>query len=397
MDCRQNLSEVLNHRCRGHFHHRLGPTNGIDQLCDVGHCQTDWRHRYWYVEHDRALVHLRDLAAGDSRCVAGSRGVEYCHGNCCGVLDHIRHTLYGRRVGLATSLSASIDSWSCSWIRDSVPSILVSLLNRGLSAIPKERSELRVRTYRPRWLVSKGRDAEALQALAKLRRLPTIDTRIQQEWFDIRAEVAFHKETSALRHPGHQDRAISSRIKLELLSWTDCFKRGCWRRTHVGVGLMFFQQLVGINALIYYSPTLFKTMGLDYSLQLIMSGVLNVTQLVGVITSIWTMDRFGRRPLLLWGSLFMTLSHLIIAILVGKFSSDWPSHRAAGWVSVAFLLFYMLSFGASWGPVRIHYYLFVSRSKSQETCSFAFPDLYNRSASYTGSVGYSVRDISLLL
>ena len=93
-------------------------------------------------------------------------------------------------------------------------------------------------------------------------------------------------------------------------------------------------------------------MGLDYSLQLIMSGVLNITQLVGVITSLWSMDRFGRRPLLLWGSFFMTLSHLIIAILVGKFSSDWPAHRAAGWVSVAFLLFYMLSFGASWGPVR---------------------------------------------
>ena len=200
--------------------------------------------------------------------------------------------------------------------------------------------------------MSKGRDAEALQALAKLRQLAPNDSRVQQEWFDIRAEVAFHKETSALRHPELQDRSIMSRIKLEIVSWTDCFRRGCWRRTHVGVGLMLLQQFVGINALIYYSPTLFKTMGLDYSLQLIMSGVLNVVQLLGVITSLWTMDRFGRRPLLLWGSVFMTLSHLIIAILVGKFSGDWPSHRAAGWVSVAFLMFYMLSFGASWGPVR---------------------------------------------
>lgn len=200
--------------------------------------------------------------------------------------------------------------------------------------------------------MSKGRDAEALQALAKLRQLATNDSRVQQEWFDIRAEVAFHQETSALRHPELQNRSRMSRIKLEIVSWTDCFRRGCWRRTHVGVGLMLWQQFVGINALIYYSPTLFKTMGLDYSLQLIMSGVLNVVQLLGVITSLWTMDRFGRRPLLLWGSLFMTLSHLIIAVLVGKFSSDWSSHRAAGWVSVAFLMFYMLSFGASWGPVR---------------------------------------------
>ena len=92
-------------------------------------------------------------------------------------------------------------------------------------------------------------------------------------------------------------------------------------------------------------------MGLNYSMQLIMSGVLNVTQLVGVSTSLWTMDRFGRRPLLLWGSFFMTISHLIIAILVGLYSDDWPAHRPEGWVSVAFLLFYMLSFGASWGPV----------------------------------------------
>lgn len=92
-------------------------------------------------------------------------------------------------------------------------------------------------------------------------------------------------------------------------------------------------------------------MGLDYDNQLIMSGVLNVTQLVGVITSIWSMDRIGRRPLLVWGSFFMAISHIIIAILVGKFDSNWPAHRTQGWVSVAFLLFYMLSFGASWGPV----------------------------------------------
>ncbi|KAI9722624.1 MAG: hypothetical protein M1812_001555 [Candelaria pacifica] len=205
--------------------------------------------------------------------------------------------------------------------------------------------------FSPRWLASKGRDQEALQSLGKLRQLPTSDQRVRQEWYDIRAEVAFHKEVSVERHPDLQDRRKSSRAKLEVVSWVDCFKRGCWRRTHVGIGLMFFQQFVGINALIYYSPTLFETMGLDHSMQLIMSGVLNITQLVGVSTSIWTMDRFGRLPLLLWGSLMMFISHFIIAILVGKFSDDWPSHRPEGWASVAFLLFYMLSFGASWGPV----------------------------------------------
>ena len=86
---------------------------------------------------------------------------------------------------------------------------------------------------------------DAGRSLSKLRQLDITDGRVQQEWIDIRAEVAFHKEVSALRHPNLQDRSTVSRIKLEVVSWTDCFKRGCWRRTHVGVGLMFFQQFVG--------------------------------------------------------------------------------------------------------------------------------------------------------
>lgn len=96
--------------------------------------------------------------------------------------------------------------------------------------------------FSPRWLASKGRDEEALINLAKLRQLPLTDRRVQLEWIDIRAEVALHKEISAERHPHLQDRSAMSRFKLEIASWADCFKRGCYRRTHVGVGIMFFQQ-----------------------------------------------------------------------------------------------------------------------------------------------------------
>lgn len=92
-------------------------------------------------------------------------------------------------------------------------------------------------------------------------------------------------------------------------------------------------------------------MGLDKSMQLIMSGVINIVQLVGVTSSIWTMDVLGRRKLLIGGAVLMAVSHIIIAVLVGLYSSDWPAHKAEGWVSVALLMFYMLSFGATWGPI----------------------------------------------
>jgi sugar porter (SP) family MFS transporter len=229
-------------------------------------------------------------------------------------------------------------AWRLPFLLQIVPGII---LGTGILFLP----------FSPRWLVAQGSDDEALKTLARLRQVHADDRRVVQEWFDIRAEVSFHKEVESERHPKLQDGKALSMIKLEMAGWADCFRRGCWRRTHVGMAVMGFQQFVGINALIYYSPSLFKTMGLDYDMQLIMSGVLNMIQLFGVATSIYTMDRLGRRPLLLTGSALMFIAHLTIAVLVGKYSDNWPGHRIEGWVSVAMLLLFMFAFGASWGPV----------------------------------------------
>ncbi|KAJ8069847.1 hypothetical protein OCU04_000261 [Sclerotinia nivalis] len=201
--------------------------------------------------------------------------------------------------------------------------------------------------FSPRWLSSKGKDDEALKALTKLRQLPDTDPRIRQEARQMREEVIHIREIHLQKH----ENIMNSAIKLELALWGDCFASDSIKRTHIGVVIMFFQQFVGINALIYYSPTLFARMGLQSEMQLVMSGILNICQLFGVASSLFTMDRYGRRPLLMLGSFFMTISHVMIAVLVCLFSYDWESHATAAWVSVAFLLFYMLVFGASWGPV----------------------------------------------
>lgn len=92
-------------------------------------------------------------------------------------------------------------------------------------------------------------------------------------------------------------------------------------------------------------------MGLGYDMQLIMSGILNILQLLGIITSIYTMDPVGRRKLLLGGAVGMLVCHIATAALVCAFANDWAAHVTESWVSVAFMLAFMVSYGASWGPV----------------------------------------------
>lgn len=100
--------------------------------------------------------------------------------------------------------------------------------------------------FSPRWLASKGRNKKALRSLCKLRQLPSTDARVLREWYDIRAEAAYHKQVSTFRHPNLQQKSTKHRLKLEIASWADCFRKGCWRRTHIGIGIMFFQVRVPV-------------------------------------------------------------------------------------------------------------------------------------------------------
>lgn len=141
--------------------------------------------------------------------------------------------------------------WQLPFLLQIIPGVILGL---GAIFLP----------FSPRWLASKGREEEALHNLAKLRRLPDTDNQVRMEWLTILAEARFQHGAVQERHPSLANSpSATAKAKLEILGWIDCFKGGCWRRTMVGAGLMFFQQFLGINALIYYSPTLFGTMGLE--------------------------------------------------------------------------------------------------------------------------------------
>jgi hypothetical protein len=97
--------------------------------------------------------------------------------------------------------------------------------------------------YSPRWLAGRGKDKEALKTLCKLRGVDDADSRVLREWIEIRSEVAYCKQASMERHPHLQNGSIFSRIMLQVWSYLDCFRKGCLKRTHVGIGLMFFQRM----------------------------------------------------------------------------------------------------------------------------------------------------------
>ena len=117
------------------------------------------------------------------------------------------------------------------------------------------------------------------------------------------------------------------------------------------MGVNFFQQFSGVNAFIYYAPTLFRSLGQSDEQSLVLSGVFNILQLVGVFICIATIDRVGRRPLAIFGGFGCAMCYMIIAILSGLYSHDWLAHTDAGWAAVAFAFLFILIFGVSYSPL----------------------------------------------
>ncbi|KAG9564611.1 hexose carrier protein, partial [Aureobasidium melanogenum] len=199
--------------------------------------------------------------------------------------------------------------------------------------------------YSPRWLASVGRNEEALSSLCKLRRLPDTDARVRTEYEGILAEVEFETAMQEKRHPGVHG------IKLELLSWADLFTKKVWRRTAVGMGVAFFQQFSGINAFIYYAPTLFESIGQSSEMSLILSGIFNILQLVAVAICFLIIDKVGRRPLAIFGGFAACIPYAIIAILSGLFDKSWITHKAEGWAAVAMAFLFIMIYGVSYSPL----------------------------------------------
>ncbi|KAK0469646.1 major facilitator superfamily domain-containing protein [Desarmillaria tabescens] len=262
---------------------------------------------------------------------------------------------YGTNYIGGTGEGQSEAAWRIPLALQLVPAII---LGYGIIFMP----------FSPRWLINQGRDDDALAVLSNLRALPKDDDLVRIEFLNIKAQYLFEKEISEARFPQYQDLSFVSQFKLGLHGYLSLildrsgFYFSCpyinskpsqdllWRVT-VGSLTMFFQQWTGVNAILYYAPSVFKSLGLTgNTLSLLATGVVGIITFLGTIPAVLFIDQLGRKPVLVSGAFLMATCHFVIAILTSIFHNSWQSHTAAGWVACAFVWIFALGFSYSWGP-----------------------------------------------
>jgi SP family galactose:H+ symporter-like MFS transporter len=172
----------------------------------------------------------------------------------------------------------------------------------------------------PRWLLKHGREQEARSVLSRIRGTSNVE-----------AEFAGMRDTfmeSAGR--GH---------------WSELWAPAVRPALMIGIGLAIFQQITGINTVIYYAPTIIQSAGIPSASGAILAtagiGIVNV---ITTVFAMWLIDRAGRRPLLLIG-----IAGMIVSLVVLGVAFTIPS--GAAWISVACLMAYVASFAISLGPI----------------------------------------------
>ena len=109
----------------------------------------------------------------------------------------------------------------------------------------------------------------------------------------------------------------------------------------VGVMLSVFQQAVGINAVLYYAPRIFESMNMgDPMMQTVIMGIVNIAF---TLVAVFSVDRWGRKPLLIWGSIGMAIGAAGVALS--------NVVEVAPIVPVVSIMVYSASFMFSWGPI----------------------------------------------
>jgi MFS family permease len=123
----------------------------------------------------------------------------------------------------------------------------------------------------------------------------------------------------------------------------------------VGLGLSVFQQFVGINVIFYYSSVLWQAVGFSENDSLVITVITSVVNIATTLIAIASVDRFGRRPLLLIGSVGMAVTLGTLAVVFGTAPLNAEGapvlSDVTGPIALIAANLFVVAFGMSWGPV----------------------------------------------
>ena len=211
-----------------------------------------------------------------------------------------------------------LEAWRWMFLAGAVPAVVYGLISWRL---PES----------PRFLVLKERDDEVRTIFARL-------------WPDDDVERAIREMRDAIETDklGSKKGALSgNRFGLKPIVW-------------IGIILSVLQQFVGINVIFYYSTTLWKSVGFEESDSFTISVFTSVTNIAVTFVAIALVDRVGRRPILLFGSTGMALSLATMSLAFSQANIvDGEPSLPGAWGPIALVAanVFVVSFGASWGPV----------------------------------------------
>ncbi|MEO5685643.1 MAG: sugar porter family MFS transporter [Chitinophagaceae bacterium] len=196
------------------------------------------------------------------------------------------------------------DAWRWMFGLGLVPSLLFLM---GVIWLPES----------PRWLLKAGRNEKAGQILQRI------------------GGAAFAHDTT-----NEISRSLTKEVRQ---SYSAVFEKAVRPAVLIGITLAVFQQLCGINVVFNYTSTIFESVGANLDRQLFETVAIGIVNLVFTLIAMWQVDRLGRRPLMLFGSLALSVLYIVLALLL-------KNAAGAGWVSI-FVLLAIASYAASLAPV----------------------------------------------
>lgn len=204
-------------------------------------------------------------------------------------------------------------------------------------------------TETPASLIERGRQDDAKKALIKIRGV----TNVEEEFSDI---IYAAEQAKLVKHP-----------------FKKLMKKSSFPPLFIAVCLQVFQQLTGINAIMFYAPVLFQTLGFKTDASLLSAVITGLVNVASTFVGIFLVDKVGRRKLLLQACVQMLISQLAIGGILKHHLSATTSTLSTPLAAVVVVLVctFVMSFAWSWGPMG---WLIPSETFPMETrtAGFAF-------------------------